>query len=462
VKIPNRIQDLLPSEAVKQLVDLVAQPPLVQGLKEAAQRLGWKEAWQPSQLQDAMNQAKQWIETLSSRFRESGAKAAVGINATGQIFSDRWCATPWDDRALQAWLPLVSGFASNEQCQKNALGLIRAQTQAEQVLVTSSLPSALGLLAMHPQWSGGFAVPRTDCIRLEGRCDLKPMLELHGRSVREFGASNAYSMQDLESSRLGSGQALLSCWPTGFMPMAESPGEFRAGGSGPGSNPLREGLVHKAKSVGAASIEVLLDGCWLDLSGLGIDASLVPERLRAGVDVVVVPGQGLLGGPRAGLILGKDCVVGPLQELAARYSLLADGAVLAALVTCVESQADFATWSKTRLGAILANGMPNLESRAKRLAVQIGGCPWVQEVEVQSQSIPLGDPPWHTLRLPSTVLVIRLKGRSVEDVDRELRRRDTPIWTNIKPNRLECVLRTVDPADDVAVANAFPVPEAVD
>ncbi len=87
MRFPSIIKDLLPSDSVKQLMDLVNQPNLVSGLKDAAQQLGWKEAWGTTQIQHAMMQTKKWMETFNSRWAsENHETLRLGVNATGQLF----------------------------------------------------------------------------------------------------------------------------------------------------------------------------------------------------------------------------------------------------------------------------------------------------------------------------------------------------------------------------------------
>ena len=65
MRIPGPFKDLLPVEAVKQLSQLVAQPALISALKDAAQKLGWKDTLQASNIQQILQQTGKWMESVS-------------------------------------------------------------------------------------------------------------------------------------------------------------------------------------------------------------------------------------------------------------------------------------------------------------------------------------------------------------------------------------------------------------
>ena len=92
MRIPIPFKDLLPIEAVKQLSQLVVQPSLVAALKDAAQKLGLKEQLQPGNIQQILQQAGRWMESVAEPWlRDAKPGLMPGINATGELFSTRWC-----------------------------------------------------------------------------------------------------------------------------------------------------------------------------------------------------------------------------------------------------------------------------------------------------------------------------------------------------------------------------------
>ena len=81
MRIPIPFKDLLPIEAVKQLSQLVVQPSLVAALKDAAQKLGLKEQLQPGNIQQILQQAGRWMESVAWN------KAISSFNSESKEFS---------------------------------------------------------------------------------------------------------------------------------------------------------------------------------------------------------------------------------------------------------------------------------------------------------------------------------------------------------------------------------------
>ena len=84
MRIPSRLQELIPPAAVKQLMELVGQPSLLGGLRDAAQKLGWKDSWQATNLRDAMQQAKRWVESVGPQiWRALSCRKSLISGASG-------------------------------------------------------------------------------------------------------------------------------------------------------------------------------------------------------------------------------------------------------------------------------------------------------------------------------------------------------------------------------------------
>ncbi len=203
MKFPQRLQDLVPPDAVKQLVDLVAQPALVSGIKDAAHKLGWKESWNPTQLQEVMQQAKRWVESVAERFQPGPSDLRNGINATGEIFSSRFLATPLSAECIRAQAMVQEGFVAGK-LTRSFESTLATLTGAERVLAVRSLPLAIQLLARVSHPSKGWLLPRSDCIRLprhswsEKSLDLRELLETLATPIKEIGASNECNEADIE------------------------------------------------------------------------------------------------------------------------------------------------------------------------------------------------------------------------------------------------------------------------
>src|SRR5207249_7296464 len=106
---------------------------------------------------------------------------------------------------------------------------------------------------------------------------------------------------------------------------------YRVGGCTAGAD--RPVLVEIGREAGAPVVEDLGSGALLDLASFGLPPEpVVRERIAAGADLVSFSGDKLLGGPQAGIVVGRRALVDRLAAHPLRRALRADKLRLAALV----------------------------------------------------------------------------------------------------------------------------------
>ncbi len=280
MRLPSILKDLLPSESVKQWMEIVSQPNLVAGLKDAAQQLGWKEGWGTPQLQHSILQAQKWLEMFQDRWREGNqGRLKLGINATGVVLSSKWSGVPLASSAISMQAYVASGYSRPDSLHDELEKTLCSLTGAEACFVTPNLEQAILAVATGLDTDLQWALPRADCIRLASGVDLAKLLAFHRRGVVEVGAVNSCSLNDWRQS---------TSLPVGgfFHP---TPSRLPA----PLSDEERSQLSSTKNSLNQpiVSVELLLDGSLIDLAPLGLHASHAAERLRLGADAVILPGM---------------------------------------------------------------------------------------------------------------------------------------------------------------------------
>ncbi len=385
MRFPTKLQDLVPPETVRQFLELVNQPTLVSGIKEAAQKMGWKDSWQPPQFQEAMQQAKKWLNTLAYPFQVEGLSFQTCINGTGEIFSDRWLSVPLDSEALRARAVVAEGFASGNLTQTVTTSLQKLY-HVEEALVVGSVAQAIDLLSRHPEFRNRWSIPRVDCIRLPRQnsstqaVDVRDMLNYSHSDIEEIGASNECARVDFERVLQAGQRAVLTCWPSG-LDQANA------------WSPHRDWAVDLAHQHHGIAAELLLVGTTYPLHDSSFAPPSIADRLSQGLDIAIIPGAGLLGGPPCGILLGNSKTLRPLQSIADRFGLHAEPATVAALVATLEKSQTEDQWRQTPVGSILTNSLANLENRAQRLMAQLQGCSKLANVHSQIKQVPWERPP---------------------------------------------------------------------
>jgi hypothetical protein len=104
---------------------------------------------------------------------------------------------------------------------------------------------------------------------------------------------------------------------------------------------------------------------------------------------------------------------------------------------------------------MLSTPLANTENRATRLAIQLQGLWPIQRTEVATQAMRIGNGIWQSLQLPTAVLKIYPQSISAAKLSEALVQNQPTIWTQVYSDRIELVLRSIDPADDAQVVQAI-------
>ena len=255
--------------------------------------------------------------------RWAGRTRAV-VNATGVVLHTNLGRAPLSAAAREA-VAEAAGYAAVEydlaagtrgRRGAAAEALLREATGAEAALAVNNAAGAL-LLAL-----GGLArgrevlVSRGELIEIGGEFRLPQVMEAAGVVLREVGTTNRTHLRDYAA---GFG-------PETGLVLAVHPSNYRVEGFA--TRPALDELVALAHEHGLALLHDVGSGL---LAGELGDEPSVAGSLRAGADLVLFSGDKLLGGPQAGLVVGRAELVGRLARHPLARAVRADKLTLAAL-----------------------------------------------------------------------------------------------------------------------------------
>jgi L-seryl-tRNA(Ser) seleniumtransferase len=330
-------------------------------LAAAADRLG------RTQVKAAVVQAQQQART-GHIAPEAVADAAVAalparsaslhpvINATGVLLHTNLGRAPLSPAAIQAvaaaagWTDLEFDLDSGTRGRRGtgALGALAAAVPAAAAVhVVNNNAAALVLTATALAAGREVVVSRGELIEIGDGFRLPDLLESTGARIREVGTTNRTTVADYAAAI---GPA------TGFV-LKVHPSNYRV-----------EGFTAQATVAELAGLGVPVVG---DIgSGLLTAHRLLPDEpdadswLRAGADVVTASGDKLLGGPQAGLLLGRADLVARLARHPLARALRVGKMTLAALEATL-------TGPPPPVAAALATGEASLSARARRLSADL-------------------------------------------------------------------------------------------
>jgi L-seryl-tRNA(Ser) seleniumtransferase len=254
--------------------------------------------------------------------------------------------------------------------------LLASVTGAEAAMVVNNNAAAV-LLILSAMGKGGEVITsRGELVEIGGSFRIPEIMTQCGCTLREVGTTNKTHLFDYEDAIGPETRALLRVHTSNYriVGFSERPG-------------LAE-LVELGRKHDLPVIEDLGSGSLVDLTAFGIHGEpTVQQSVKAGVDVISFSGDKLLGGPQAGLILGKRAYIEKLKRHPLARALRVDKMTIAALRETLYAYQDPA-WAKCNIPVLRMLGASGEELRGRaeklRLALEGFGCA-ARVVETEGQ-----------------------------------------------------------------------------
>ncbi|HMA67276.1 MAG TPA: L-seryl-tRNA(Sec) selenium transferase [Desulfosalsimonadaceae bacterium] len=205
-------------------------------------------------------------------------------------------------------------------------------------------------------------------------------------------------------------------------------------------------LVSLARDHGLPVMEDLGSGTFIDFSRYGlIKEPTIGESVAAGTDIVTFSGDKLLGGPQAGIIVGRKELIERIQKNPLNRALRIDKLTLAALESTLRSYRDEAR-AVREIPTLRMLTMPAAEIAEKAQALKhlldetVGSRISTEVVAASSRA---GGGALPLLELPSQCVAASIRGISATAVERRLRQQRPPVIVRIEDERILMDMRTV-------------------
>jgi len=316
-------------------------------------------------------------------------------------------------------------------------GLLRRLTGAPASLVVNNCAAAV-LLALETLARGKeVIVSRGELIEIGGEFRIPDIMRRSGAVLREVGTTNRTHLKDYAAA-IGPETALILKVHTSNYRVVG----FTAAVSS------RE-LVELGRARGVPVMEDLGSGCLVDLTRFGFPHEpTVPEVVGAGVDLVSFSGDKLLGGPQAGIVVGRADLVERLGRNPLNRALRIDKLTVAALeATLYAYEAGVALETIPTL-RMLTEPLAAIRRRARRLLRRLPAATaralGASIVESRSQ---VGGGALPTVELPTAALALGTAARPAQDLDQALRLAHPPVLGRLADDRLLLDLRTVQASE---------------
>ena len=386
-----------------------------------------------------------------ARYRLAPSLQTV-VNATGVILHTNLGRAPLSAAAISAMSGVGRGYSNLEldlesgergSRASHLQALLRDVTGAEDGFAVNNNAAAV-LLTLSALAAGrDVIISRGQAVEIGGGFRIPDVMRQSGAHLVEVGTTNRTYLADYAAAITPQTALLLRVHPSNFRV------------EGFVSSVEVDDLVELGKRSCVDVMDDVGSGALLDPRPFGLAGEpLVQESVQAGAAVTCFSGDKLLGGPQAGVIVGKRATIEKIRRNPLARAMRIDKFSLAGLAATLlhyvrgEATAEIPIWR------MIATPEGELERRALRLARQLDreGVMAVQTAAtVGGGSLPQETLPSWAIR----IAVSPSQAGSADGLARRLRAGAPPIVGRIEHDALLLDLRTVEPSDDVVIENAL-------
>lgn len=272
------------------------------------------------------------------------------INATGVIIHTNLGRAPISNAALNAVKEIAAGYSTLEfDIDKGSRGsrhvhaedYLKQLTGAEAALVVNNNAAAVLLILSALSNRRKVVIARSQLVEIGGGFRIPDVMKQSGAKLFEIGTTNRVHLYDYQQAIENESIKLV---------MRAHRSNFQIVGFT--SEPPLADIVGVAHKAGIPVVDDLGSGSLLDTAQFGLGHEpMVQESLTAGVDLVCFSGDKLLGGPQAGIILGKTDLINKLRKHPLARAIRADKLCLSALAATLlhylksEALSEIPVWS---------------------------------------------------------------------------------------------------------------------
>lgn len=436
------IERLLTDPGIAPLLDRAPRDEVVQAAREAVA------AARTSRDHDPRDWASEVADRLAARERSSLRPV---INATGVVLHTNLGRAPLAEAALRAMHDVGRGYSSLEydldagtrgHRSDHVRELASQLTGAEDALVVNNAAGALVLALAALGGSGGVAISRGELIEIGGSFRIPDILRASGARLIEIGTTNRTHLSDYQMALDAGASCVLVVHRSNFVQ------------SGYVHAPAPAEVATLARERGVPCIHDLGSGLLLELDGSALaDEPTLGEAVAAGADVVIASGDKLLGGPQAGIMVGRREAVFTCRSHPLARAVRSDKFTLAALEATLRLYQDpDRARREIPVLAMLTAPPAEIAHRADQLVAQL---PAEFEARTEAGTSAVGGGAAPAVNLPTTLVTLAPGEIGVHGLLLRLRLGEPAIVARAEGDRVALDPRTMTDEDVAPTARAI-------
>lgn len=396
----------------------------------------------------ARHSEDEWVESITRTLLDASRPSLRRvINTSGVILHTNLGRAPLADVAVRAIEEVAQGYSNLEydletgargSRYSHCVGLLRQLTGAEDALVVNNCAAALVLALNALAQRKEVLVSRGELVEIGGSFRIPDIMARSGVKLVEVGTTNRTHDDDYRRAITPKTGAIVKVHRSNFAI------------EGFTSEVSVERLAFIAAEHGLPVIDDLGSGLMISLEQFGLSGEpTAGAALSSGATIVTMSGDKLLGGPQAGIILGKSTALAKLRKNPFARAMRVDKLTLSALEATLRLYLDPSrALREIPVLAMLTAPVGTIESRAHSLAAILEGRGIKAEVVPSVASV--GGGAFPTATIPSAALALADAAR----LEASLRGGEPAVIGRIAEGRLLLDLRSVLPREDAQLAEA--------
>ena len=375
------------------------------------------------------------------------------INGTGVIINTNLGRSPLSTESLQAVQRVAEGYSNLEyeleagergSRHEHVSELLCELTGAEAALITNNNAAAV-LLALSTLAAGReVIISRGQIVDIGGGFRVPDVMSQSGCSLIEVGTTNRTRLSDYEKAITERSALLLTVHPSNFQIVGFSE-----------ATPV-VALAELARQNGLLLLDDLGSGCLLASERYGLRHEPMPqESIAAGADIVCFSGDKLLGGPQAGILVGKAATMKRISQHPLMRAVRIDKMTLAALEATLRHYQREEVESHIPIWRMIAAPPASIAGRAASWVTRLQHYGIPARMQRGESTVGGGSLPGETL--PTTLLALDAGNVPIQldELAKRLRLRSIPLIVRILRDVLLVDPRTVLKEQDKEVIQAF-------
>lgn len=376
------------------------------------------------------------------------------VNATGVVLHTNLGRAPLSPFAVQRIAEVSIGYSNLEYDLENGKRgsryshveeLLKKICGVESAFVVNNNASAV-LLALNTFANGKeVIVSRGEMIEIGGSFRIPEIMKISGAKLVEVGTTNKTHLKDYEEAITENTALILKVHPSNYRIVGFT------------KEVELDELVDLGKRYGIPVMYDAGSGALVDFSSKGFkEEPSILKAVKSGVDVVTFSGDKLLGGPQAGIIVGKSNYVDRMKKNHLNRALRIDKLTLAALEATLRLYLDRDPWQSIPALRMLSMSPEDVKKRAmklKRLLLRNFGSK--MKAEVIKTVARSGGGALPNVDIPSYGVALNIEGMSASCVEEALRYTDPPVIVLVQDEKIVLDARTILDGEEKKIVDAF-------